>query len=138
MNNKIFLIKTLEIYDGVDQNQMVNEFYNCFDDEDKNNYTIEDVNGIDYIFLRFPDHTIKKICKVLDKYIKYSIEEISHDIIFDSQDDIKGILNDPQFKPFFDKFRIEVTEMDDVLDKILSKGIGSIDDIDRMVLSKVK
>ena len=34
----------------------------------------------------------------------------------------------------FDNFRIENTSVDDVLDKILEKGINSIDNIDKMIL----
>ena len=34
----------------------------------------------------------------------------------------------------FDNFRIENTSVDDVLDKILEKGINSIDNIDKIIL----
>ena len=34
----------------------------------------------------------------------------------------------------FDNFRIENTSVDDVLDKILERGINSIDTIDKMIL----
>ena len=34
----------------------------------------------------------------------------------------------------FDDFRIENTTIDDVLDKILEKGIDSIDSIDKRIL----
>lgn len=135
-SNKIFLIRTLEIPEGIDEDKMLREFCDCFEEGDEYNYAVEDVNGLDYIFLRFTDYKVEKVCKVLDNYIKYSIEEISNDIIFDRQDDIREILKNPEYKPFFDSFRIEATKIDDVLDKILDKGIDALDDIDREILTK--
>ena len=42
---------------------------------------------------------------------------------------------DEKLTPYmFDNFRIENTSVDDVLDKILEKGINSIDNIDKMIL----
>ena len=136
--NQIFLIKTLNEPEESQSEKMILDVINCFEEGDENNYVIEDVNGLDYIFLRMSEYKVEKICKVLDKYIDYTIEEITNQIVSGEEADLKSIISNPDFKPFFDSFRIESTQVDDVLDKILSKGIDSLDDIDRQILSQSK
>lgn len=138
VSNKIFLIRTINIPKDVDENRLLREFSDCFDEGDENNYAVEEVNGNDYIFLRFPDYKVEKVCRVLDKYINYTIEEISHDVLVDCKEDISEILKNPEYKPFFDSFRIENAQVDDVLDKILIRGVDSLDDIDKQILNNVK
>lgn len=135
-SNKIYLIRILEEHEKSQEEQLLTEFADCFEDGDEHNYAVEDVNGLDFIFLRFSDYKIEKVCRVLDRYVKYSVEEISDKIILDSADDIRDIIQNPEYKPFFDSFRIDNTNVDDVLDKINSKGIDSLDDIDKSVLMK--
>jgi hypothetical protein len=133
-SNKLFLIKALS--ETKDADIMIREFANCFDDGDEENFKVEEVNGIDYIFLRMPEYKIEKLCGVLDKYIEYSLEDITQRIILGSEDELSEVINSEDFKSFFTSFRIDSTNIDDVLDKIIEKGIDSLDEIDKIILSK--
>jgi len=135
-SNKIFLIKALSNPAVELEDKMLQEFCDCFEEGDEYNYAVEDVDGLDYIFLRFADYKVDKICKVLDKYIKYDLSEIGDNLILGNEGDLGNIVKSDEFKPFFDNFRIENTKVDDVLDKISSKGIEALDDIDKEVLAK--
>lgn len=135
-SNKIFLIRALSNPEIGLENKMISEFCGCFDEGDEYNYAVEDVDGLDYIFLRFPDYKVDKICRVLDRYIDYVVDEISNDIILGTQDDIRSIIKKPEFKDFFDSFRLDNMKVDDVLDKINVCGIDNLDEIDREVLIK--
>lgn len=135
-SNKIFLIKALSNPEIGLEDKMIQEFCDCFEEGDEYNYAVEDVDGLDYIFLRFPDYKVNKICDVLDKYIEYDLSEITNDLIFGNEGELKSIIKSDEFKGFFDNFRIENTKVDDVLDKISAKGIDALDDIDREILVK--
>jgi hypothetical protein len=133
--NKIYLIKTIT-EPNIDQvERMLDEVGDCFDVDDEENYVIEDVNGLDYLFLRVDYYKVQNICKVLDKYIKYEIEEITDKLILGNEGELKDIIKDKDFKPFFDSFRIDNTVIDDVLDKINHSGIDALDEIDKKILS---
>lgn len=134
--NRIFLIKTLTEPQGELADKMLLEVADCFDEGDEFNYTVEDVDGLDYIFLRFPEYKVEKICRVLDNYIKYQVEEITDQVILGNEGDLKSIVKSEEYKPFFDSFRIDNTKVDDVLDKILTNGFDALDEIDKQVLAK--
>jgi hypothetical protein len=135
-SNKIFLIKVLSNPEVKLENRMLQEFCDCFEEGDEYNYAVHDVNGLDYIFLRFSDYKVDKVCKVLDRYIKYDLSEISGNLILGNEGDLLNIVKSDEFKSFFDSFRIDNTKIDDVLDKINVKGINALDDIDKDVLAK--
>lgn len=134
--NRIYLIKTLSEPSDKDAQKMLSEVADCFEPEDEGNFVVEDVNGFDYLFLRVEDYKVDKICKVLDKYIKYEVEEIGDRLIFGNEAELKEIVKNEEFKQFFDSFRIENTKVDDVLDKINYQCIDALDDIDKQVLAK--
>ena len=133
--NRIYLIKTLSEPSDKDAQKMLTEVADCFEPEDEGNFVVEDVNGLDYLFLRVEDYKVDKICKVLDKYIKYEAEEITDRLILGNEDELKEIVKNEEFKQFFDSFRIENTKVDGVLDKINYQGIDALDDIDKQVLA---
>jgi hypothetical protein len=135
-SNKIYLIKILSEPNDKETQIMLAEVAACFEPEDEGNFVVEDVNGLDYIFLRFEDYKVDKICKVLDKYIRYEVEEIGDKLILGNEAEFKDILKNDEFKKLFDSFRIDNTKVDDVLDKINYKGIDSLDDIDKKILSR--
>lgn len=134
--NRIYLIKTLTEPLEKEVDKMLSEVSDCFEVEDEGNFVVEDVNGLDYLFLRVEDYKVDKICKVLDNYIEYEVEEITDRLILGNEAELKDIVKNEEFKQFFDSFRIENTQVDDVLDKINYQGIDALDDIDKQVLSK--
>lgn len=137
-SNKIYLIKTLNIpTDEKVAKKLVMEVADCLDDSDEGNFVVEDVDGLDYLFLRVEDYKVDKICKVLDNYIRYQIKEITKDLLIGNHD-LNYIIEKEEFKPFFDSFRIDNTTIDDVLDKINNKGFESLDEIDKTILNKEK
>lgn len=88
------------------------------------------------IFTRLIDSKFKKFCDLLSKY----------KIIFDVKDVTELVINGDLQKEYpdveeltphiFENFRYDNTSIDDILDKINEKGINSIDEIDRVILSK--
>ena len=129
----MFLIKTLS--EPENGEKMLHEFAEIFEVGDEENYAVEDIGGLDYIFLRFPEYKVEKVCKVLDKYIRYTVEDITDRIIFGDEGELTYIIKGKEFKVFFNNFRLEVTRLDDVLDKIIKKGIEALDEVDRFVLT---
>ncbi len=129
----MFLIKTLS--EPENGEKMLHEFAEIFDVGDEENYAVEDIGGLDYVFLRFTEYKVEKVCKVLDKYIRYTVEDITDRIIFGDEGELKYIIKGKEFKVFFNNFRLEVTRLDDVLDKIIKKGIEALDEVDRFVLA---
>ena len=132
-SDRIFLIKTLS--EPENGEKMLHEFAEIFDVGDEENYAVEDIGGLDYVFLRFTEYKVEKVCKVLDKYIRYTVEDITDRIIFGDEGELKYIIKGKEFKVFFNNFRLEVTRLDDVLDKIIKKGIEALDEVDRFVLT---
>jgi hypothetical protein len=130
--NNIFLIKTLSESKHADK--MFAEIAYYFEDGDEDNFAVEDVGGLDYIFLRFSEYKVKRICKILEKYINYSVENISDRIILGNEGELKEIIEVGEFKGFFDIFRLESASIEDVLDKILLHGVNSLDEVDRAIL----
>jgi hypothetical protein len=132
-SDRMFLIKTLS--EPENGEKMLHEFAEIFDVGDEENYAVEDIGGLDYVFLRFTEYKVEKVCKVLDKYIRYTVEDITDRIIFGDEGELKYIIKGKEFKVFFNNFRLEVTRLDDVLDKIIKKGIEALDEVDRFVLT---
>jgi hypothetical protein len=132
-SDRMFLIKTLS--EPENGEKMLHEFAEIFDVGDEENYAVEDIGGLDYVFLRFTEYKVEKVCKVLDKYIRYTVEDITDRIIFGDEGELKYIIKGKEFKVFFNNFRLEVTRLDDVLDKIIKKGIEALDEVDRFVLA---
>lgn len=85
------------------------------------------------------DYELSKVVKFVSKYATCSVEDISKKSIYcddvtevHQTDDVYEI---DRLNYIFDKFRKSVLTTDDVLDKILEKGINSLDEFDKFVLS---
>lgn len=86
------------------------------------------------IFIALPDYKVDKICRVFEK----------HDFIFTKKDITLDVLSGKIQKKypeaekltpnFFNKFRLENTSIDDILDKIIDSGKESLDLIDHLVM----
>lgn len=100
----MFLIKTLS--EPENGEKMLHEFAEIFDVGDEENYAVEDIGGLDYVFLRFTEYKVEKVCKVLDKYIRYTVEDITDRIIFGDEGELKYIIKGKEFKVFFNNFRL--------------------------------
>jgi hypothetical protein len=91
------------------------------------------------MYIRDNGDSINSIYSILVEFFdKVSFSECTDQVIFDN-DMFKKIneiddYDSDKTKKFFEKFRKELTSIDDVLDKISEKGIDYIDDIDKEVL----
>lgn len=91
----------------------------------------------DKIFVRLVDYKFNNLCNLLSKY----------NIIFEFIDVSEGVIKGDIQKEYtqvenltpnlFKDFRYDNTSINDILDKINERGIGSIDSIDKDIL-KIK
>ena len=77
-----------------------------------------------------------RICSIIDPYINYKLEEVSKKVILGNINEYDFVIKNSEFKNFFESFRLDNTSIDDVLDKITVKGINSLDEIDKIILTK--
>ena len=99
------------------------------------------------IYIRDDGRKAKRIFNLLNQYSHMVMEEVSHDIIMENSylEDNDLLDKDEEWKSYneypiemFRKYRIDVTSTDDVLDKIIEKGIDYLDDIDKDILENKK
>lgn len=140
--NKLYLVKTLSVkgskeLDPEVQKMLLNQIGEVLDEGDDKEIAVEEVDDVEVLFFRLSYMKVMRICSILDPYVEYSIEEVSEKIISGDMNEYDFIMKSDEFKKFFDTFRLDITSVDDVLDKILSKGINSIDDVDKMILEKI-
>ena len=137
--NRIYFIKLVEdnsvdYYDSTnDENHPVyGELFECLDDNDKDYLGFTDD---DDIFIRLNEYKVNKITSILEKYFIFTKTDVTDFVI--SGEMQKKYPEVEEFTPkLFENFRLENTTVDDVLDKINETGIDSLDNIDRIVLSK--
>lgn len=88
------------------------------------------------MFIRLLDYKVDKVCDILNKngfvFIK---NDITQEVI-NGEAQIKYPEVNKLTPQLFENFRLENTSIDDILDKINQKGIQSLDDIDKSILSK--
>lgn len=139
-HNKIYLIKTLSVKNGVDLTDDVQELIfkkmaSVLDKGDDKEIAIELFDDKEFMFFRLSYMKVMRICSILDPYLNYLIEEVTDEVI-NGNNEYKILINSNDLTDFFNTFRIENTTVDDILDKILDKGINSLDDIDKLILTK--
>lgn len=131
-SNNIYFVKFTKSTDIEDEaHPIYQDLSNALDKEDSKYLGF--TNGED-LFIRL---VYFKVQKVLDVFAKHGFEFVVTDVTKDviSGDIQKKYPEVEKLTPYmFDNFRIENTSVDDVLDKILEKGINSIDNIDKMIL----
>lgn len=140
-NNKLYLIKTLSVKKGVDltdalQESILKKIANVLDRNDDKDMVVESVDDKEFMFFRLSYMKVMRICSILDPYINYSVDEISNKVIFGDVDEYDFIINNEDLSVFFNSFRLDNASVDDILDKILDKGINSLDEIDKLILVK--
>ena len=131
-SNKIYFIKFTKLSNIEDtNNEIYKDLSNALDKEDGKYLGF--TNGED-LFIRLVYFKVQKVLDVFTKNgFEFEVTDVTSDVI--SGDIQKKFPEVEKLTPFmFDNFRIENTSVDDVLDKILEKGINSIDSIDKRIL----
>lgn len=131
-SNNIYFVRFTKSSDIEDDNHPIyQDLSNALDKEDGKYLGF--TNGED-LFIRLVYFKVQKVLDVFAKYgFDFEVTDVTSDVI--SGDIQKKFPEVEKLTPYmFDNFRIENTSVDDVLDKILEKGISSIDSIDKMIL----
>ncbi len=131
-SNNIYFVKFTKSTDIEDEaHPIYQDLSNALDKEDSKYLGF--TNGED-LFIRLVYFKVQKVLDVFTKYgFEFEVTDVTKDVI--SGDIQKKYPEVEKLTPYmFDNFRIENTSVDDVLDKILEKGINSIDNIDKMIL----
>lgn len=131
-SNNIYFVRFTKSSDIEDDNHPIyQDLSNALDKEDGKYLGF--TNGED-LFIRLVYFKVQKVLDVFTKYgFEFEVTDVTSDVI--SGDIQKKFPEVEKLTPYmFDNFRIENTSVDDVLDKILEKGINSIDNIDKMIL----
>ena len=131
-SNNIYFVRFTKSSDIEDNaHPIYQDLSNALDKEDGKYLGF--TNGED-LFIRLVYFKVQKVLDVFTKYgFEFEVTDVTSDVI--SGDIQKKFPEVEKLTPYmFDNFRIENTSVDDVLDKILEKGINSIDNIDKMIL----
>ena len=109
---------------------------NVLDKNDDKDMIVESVDDKEFMFFRLSYMKVMRICSILEPYINYSVDEISDKVILGDVDEYDFIIDNDDLSKFFNSFRLDNASVDDILDKILDKGINSLDEIDKLILVK--
>lgn len=136
--DKIYLLKIaddLPLYDGGSKvHSFYNELTDCLELEDQYNIGFTDN---DFIFIRLNNYKFKQVEEVFKKYFIFIKTDVSKQVISGEMDKLYPEVDEITPK-FFEKFRIDYTTVNDILDKISKNGIESLDYLDRQILKKQK
>jgi hypothetical protein len=140
-HNKLYLIKTLSIKKGVNltddlQEMILTKISNVLDENDDKEMVIESFDDREFMFFRLSYMKVMRICSILEPFINYSVDEISDKVILGDVDEYDFIIDNDDLSKFFNSFRLDNACVDDILDKILEKGISSLDEVDKLILVK--
>jgi len=140
-HNKLYLIKTLSVKKGVNltddlQEMILTKIANVLDKNDDKDMIVESIDDKEFMFFRLSYMKVMRICSILESYINYSVDEISDKVILGDVDEYDFIIDNDDLSKFFNSFRLDNASVDDILDKILDKGINSLDEIDKLILVK--
>lgn len=131
-SNKIYFVRFTKFSDIEDDNHPIyQDLSNALDKEDSKYLGF--TNNED-VFIRLVYFKVQKVLDVFSKHgFEFEVTDVTNDVI--SGDIQKKFPEVEKLTPYmFDDFRIENTSVDDVLDKIIEKGINSIDSIDKRIL----
>ena len=140
--SNIYLVKTVSSKTGEGevphdiQDKILNEISDVLDPGDMDNVVSEEYDDSEYMFFRLSKMKVMRICSILEPYVNFGLVEVGENIIKGETKDFDFIVSNTQFKSFFDNYRLDVADVDDILDKINNKGIENIDEIDKIILSK--
>ena len=93
------------------------------------------LNGDEIIYIRDEGSLANRFYNVVAKYFKSSIDDVSQLILKDNSllSDMDNYCRDYSFK-MFEQYRKDYSDINDVLDKIIDKGMNYLDDIDKDIL----
>jgi hypothetical protein len=131
-SNNIYFVHFTKSSDIEDDNHPIyQDLSNALDKEDSKYLGFTDSEDL---FIRLVHFKVQKVLDIFTKYgFEYNVTDVTNDVI--SGDIQKKYPEVEKLTPYmFDDFRIENTSVDDVLDKILEKGINSLDSIDKVIL----
>ena len=131
-SNNIYFVRFTKSSDIEDNaHPIYQDLSNALDKEDGKYLGF--TNGED-LFIRLVYFKVQKVLDVFTKNgFEFEVTDVTSDVI--SGDIQKKFPEVEKLTPYmFDNFRIENTSVDDVLDKILEKGLNSIDNIDKIIL----
>jgi hypothetical protein len=99
-----------------------------------------DENGFECMFAILDDSLIEKISELYKKYsLKFTVIDLTNDVIFDNPFKIKfknerGKLVEKNVLKLIKEYKSNWISKDDILDKILEKGIDSLTRLDFKIL----
>jgi len=118
--------------------KMIEELDEFFTEEMKEEGKVA-LNQDEIIYLRDEGYLSNKFYNVINKYFESSIDDVSELILKDNSllSDMDDYCKDYSFK-MFEQYRKDYSNIDDVLDKVIDKGIDYLDDIDKDILENKK
>ena len=131
-SNNIYFVRFTKSSDIEDNaHPIYQDLSNALDKEDGKYLGF--TNGED-LFIRLVYFKVQKVLDVFTKNgFEFEVTDVTSDVI--SGDIQKKFPEVEKLTPYmFDNFRIENTSVDDVLDKILEKGMDSLTDFDKNIL----
>ena len=116
------------------ENKMIEELEEFFTEEMREKGKVA-LNGDEIIYIRDEGSLANRFYNVVAKYFKSSIDDVSQLILKDNSllSDMDNYCRDYSFK-MFEQYRKDYSDINDVLDKIIDKGMNYLDDIDKDIL----
>jgi hypothetical protein len=116
------------------ENKMIEELEEFFTEEMREKGKVA-LNGDEIIYIRDEGSLANRFYNVVAKYFKSSIDDVSQLILQDNSllSDMDNYCRDYSFK-MFEQYRKDYSDINDVLDKIIDKGMNYLDDIDKDIL----
>jgi len=140
-NNIGVIVKLNKFNDDLQQvfeNVIQPEMARIFDANDDKFIVVEEIDGVDVLFL-FTE--INKTNKLIDLLVKHDMvdftKEITEDILMGDLDEkLLAVMASDEFKVVFDTFILKNLNPDMVLDKILLKGMDALTENDKFILEQ--
>ena len=116
------------------ENKMIEELEEFFTEEMREKGKVA-LNGDEIIYIRDEGSLANRFYNVVAKDFKSSIDDVSQLILKDNSllSDMDNYCRDYSFK-MFEQYRKDYSDINDVLDKIIDKGMNYLDDIDKDIL----
>ena len=123
---------------SLDDAKQIEKIYSMFDFVE---YTSK--NGFECMFCIVDENDLLALSKSYNKFdIKHDFFDLTKSVFYDNKFPINfknqyGLTVKSKVSKLIEKFKIEFTTSDIILDKILEKGIDSLTDFDKSVLESV-
>jgi RNA processing factor Prp31 len=116
------------------ENKMIEELGEFFTEEMREKGKVA-LNGDEIVYIRDEGSLSNKFYNTVNKYFNSTIKDVSKLVIKDNSllSDMDDYCREYSFK-MFEQYRKDYSDIDDILDKIIDKGIDYLDDIDKDIL----